>query len=197
MKKRVAVIVVALVAGIGLLAGCTKGPGAGSETPTPTQTVVASSGKPVTTQRGVTIQDATMGHVIQITAFLNDLPISANKASQFAGTLKGGSVVALHVTATAGAKYFTYLYDTNFTLSCVGMDAQMKPNTSNFADDLSAAGYTPWENPIQGTSMDGWMTYIVPTTKYPIGCSVTYTRAPQDTPSGLKLPEYTETVTLN
>jgi len=196
MRTRIAVVAVALVAGVGLLAGCTKGPNP-SETPTPTQTVVASSGKPITTQRGVTIQDATMGHVIQITAFLNDLPISADKSAQFAGTLKGGSVVALHVIATAGAKYFTYLYDTNFTLSCVGMEAQMKPNTSNFKEDLTAAGYTPWENPIQGTSMDGWMTYIVPTTKYPIGCSVTYTRDKQDTPSGLPLDAFTQTVALN
>jgi len=184
--------------GVGLFAGCTSDKGGGGDaTPTPTATVVASSGKPVTTQRGVTVQDATMGHVIQITAFLNDLPISQDHATQFAGTLKGGSVVALHVIATAGAKYFTYLYDTNFTLSCVGMSTTMKPNTSNFADDLKAAGYTPWENPIQGTTMDGWMTYIVPTTKYPIGCSVTYTRAQQDTPSGLPLPEFSQTVTLN
>jgi len=195
MRNRIAVVGVCLLAGAGLLTGCTSGPG-GSQG-TPSATVVASSGKPVTTPRGVTIQDSTMGHVIQVTAFLNDLPISADHATQFAGSLKGGSVVALHITATAGAKYFTYLYDTNFMLSCVGMDGSLKPNTENFADDLSAAGYTPWENPIQGTSMDGWMTYVVPLTKYPIGCSVTYTRAQQDTPSGMKLPEFTETVHLN
>jgi len=197
MKRQIAAFGVVALAGATLLAGCTSDvKNNPTDSPSPSATL-GSSGTPTTTQRGVTIQDSDMGHMIQIVSILNDVPLSDQSAADYKGTIRGGSVVAVHVMATAGSKYFTYLYDTDFTMNCIGLDATLKPNTSNFADDLTAADMTPWVNPKSGNFEDGWMTYVVPGTKYPIGCSVTYDRKPQNTPSGLTLPEFTKTVQLN
>jgi len=198
--KMVAVGIVGL-AGVALLSGCTGGgnSGAGDATPTPSALVAATpmpAETPSTTDRNLAFQDTGLGHSIKVVSFLNDLPLSDDDAAAFAGSLQGGSVVALHVAATAGIVMPTYIYDKDFEIQCAGMVAPTPPNTY-FAADLEAAGYTAWVNPNRAESADGWMTYTVAGIKNPTNCYLIYSRDATPGPDGKTIDAFEKDVELN
>jgi len=198
-NKVITVSVVGL-AGLALLSGCTGGGSAGDNTTAAPTSLVASTPMPAATaslsQRGVSFQDTGMNHSIKVIEFLNDLPLSDDDAAAFAGSIQGGSVVALHVTATAGITMPTYVYSQNFQIQCAGMVAPTPPN-NYFDADLAAAGYTPWTNPNRAETSDGWMTYTVAGIKNPTNCFLIYSRAATAGPGGTTIDAFEKDVELN
>jgi len=198
-KNRIIAISVATLAGVGLLAGCTSDNSKGGNPTAPAVTVGStpmSAPTPSLAQRNYTFQDSGLGHSIKVIEFLNDLPLSDADSATYAGSVQGGSVVALHLSATAGTVLPTYVYDSNFTVQCAGMSAPAAP-VRYFADDLTAAGYTAWTNPNKATNMDGWLTYTIAGIKNPTGCYLIYNRAEVNGLDGKPIAAFTKTVQLN
>ncbi|MCL2490890.1 MAG: hypothetical protein FWF36_09285 [Propionibacteriaceae bacterium] len=202
-KNRIIAAGIAALAGLTLLSGCTSsGPGNGStSSPSATQTgLVASTPMPAETpsltDRNLSFQDTGLGHSIKVVSFLNDLPLSDEDAAAFAGSIQGGSVVALHVSATAGIVLPTYIYDKDFQIQCAGMVVPTPPN-KYFDADLDAAGYTPWVNPDRAENSDGWMTFTVAGIKNPTNCFLIYTRDATTGTDGKPIDAFQKNVELN
>jgi len=151
---------------------------------------------PSLTDRNLSFQDAGLGHSIKVVSFLNDLPLSDEDAAAFAGSIQGGSVVALHVSATAGIVLPTYIYDKDFQIQCAGMTAPTPPN-KYFDADLTAAEYTPWVNPNRAENADGWMTFTVAGIKNPTNCFLIYTRDATTGTDGKAIDAFEKDVELN
>jgi len=151
---------------------------------------------PSLTDRNLSFQDAGLGHSIKVLSFLNDLPLSDDDAAAFAGSIQGGSVVALHVSATAGIVLPTYIYDKDFQVQCAGMVAPTPPN-KYFDADLDTAGYTPWANPNRAESSDGWMTFTVAGIKNPTNCFLIYSRDATTGTDGKAIDAFEKNVELN
>ena len=200
IKHNIVAVGIIGLAGAALLSGCSgAASGTGDATPTPSSLVAATpmpADTPSTTDSNLSFQDTGLGHSIKVLSFLNDLPLSDDDAAAFAGSLQGGSVVALHVAATAGIVMPTYIYDKDFQIQCAGMVAPTPPNTY-FAADLTAAGYTPWTNPNRAESSDGWMTYTVAGIKNPTGCYLIYSRGTTPGPDGTTIEAFEKDVQLN
>jgi len=199
-KNQIMNVGVAALAGLTLLSGCTGGGSTqGNATPSPTG-LVAATPMPAETaslsQRNLSFMDSGLGHSIKVVEFLNDLPLSDDDAAAFAGSIQGGSVVALHVAATAGIVMPTYIYDKDFQIQCAGMVAPTPPNTY-FAADLDAAGYTAWVNPNRAESTDGWMTFTVAGIKNPTNCYLIYSRGAVAGPGGTTIDAFEKDVELN
>jgi len=197
-KHKMAAVGVAGLAGLALFGGCTAGAsgGAGATSSSLVAATPMPADTPSLTDRNLAFQDPGLGHSIKVVAFLNDLPLSDDDAAAFAGSLQGGSVVALHVAATAGIVMPTYIYDSNFQIQCAGMVAPTPPNTY-FAADLTAAGYSPWTNPDRAESADGWMTFTVSGIKNPTGCYLIYSRDATMAPGGTTIAAFEKDVELN
>jgi len=198
-KYRIIAGAVAVLAGIGLLAGCTSDNKPGPDATTPSSLVGATPAPAATAslaQRNYSFQDTGLGHSIKVIAFLNDLPLSDEDATAYLGSIMGGSVVALHLSATAGTVIPTYVFDSSFMVQCSGMAAPVAP-VRYFADDLTAAGYTIWTNPNKADTMDGWLAYAIPGIKNPTGCVLVYSRAEVNGLDGKPIDAFTKTVQLN
>jgi len=199
-KSRIIAVSVATLAGVGLLAGCTSGHTPDGATSSSSAVVIGATPMPAETpslsERNYSFQDTGLGHSIKVVAFLNDLPLSDEDATAYVGSIQGGSVAALHLSATAGTVIPTYIFDTSFTLQCAGMSTPTAP-VRYFADDLTAAGYTAWTNPNKADTMDGWLTYTIAGIKNPTGCYLIYSRDEVNGLDGKPIPAFTKTVQLN
>jgi len=201
-RQKVIAAGIATLAGAALLSSCSgASPGAAgaSESPTPTGLVAATpmpAATPSLTDRNTSVYDVGLGHSILVVSFLNDLPLSDDDAAAAAGSIQGGSVVALHVKATAGIVMPTYVYDNDFQVQCAGMVAPTPP-TTQFAADLAAAGDTPWVNPFQAGTSDGWLTFIVAGIKNPTNCYMIYSRNATAGPGGTTIDAFEKDVELN
>ena len=196
MNRFVSLSIVSLFAAAAF-GGCTSEPDAQQSAPTSRTAVAApsvTSGEVVPLD--LTFTDPQLLDAITIVGFVPFFDVAP--AAKVSVDLDGGTVSLVHVQATTGGEYYSPIQETQFRIAC---DEKLgTPQTSPFADDMTAAGFVPFPDDGigAGESGDYWIAFLVGGDPDPTNCTLTYTRtAAKDSDTGDDIPVFTTTVQLN
>lgn len=121
--------------------------------PAPSDTAPATAESAVTT---APIVDDVFGNTITPTAIVRDFQASTPAPA-------GGEYILVNVDVTAGNVYYGGFSETELALAAAGSDEEYPATakTSVIADDMRAAGYTPFEDLESGATGQGWVAFIL------------------------------------
>ena len=103
---------------------------------------------------GQTITDPVMGHEITVLNVVRNFPIAPDSP------MADKELVLVEVAATAGTEFYAGLPTSSFALTEPGEDIPSSSTTA-VADDMTAAGYTPYADVDSGESGTGWLAFFV------------------------------------
>jgi len=201
MNRFISLCIVSLLA-VFALGACTSKPTASPSTPV-LETASSGDSSPAAASGQVipldlSFEDPQLGDQITIAGFVPVFDISAALKEKFSAGLNGGTVALVEVRGTTGGEYYSAIQDGRFRLICD--EKILTPQTSPFADDMTAAGFAPFPDAgiAAGESGDYWIAFLAGGNPDPTGCSLTYTRnAAKELGSDNEIPVYTTTVQLN
>lgn len=114
----------------------------------------ASSAESEATPVSQTITDDVMGHTIKVTQLVRNFPVPDKNES----LKETGEIVLVEVDITTGTQYSGGVQG-GFKLKSA--DGQTNAHTTAFKDEVTAAGYTPFDGVSKGETAKTWLAFQV------------------------------------